>query len=358
MLYIVFTTGQCNLRCKYCGGSFPQNLVPWKIRYPISHLKRFVSEDPKPTIAFYGGEPLLNARFIKEVMDELPNVKFVVQSNGILTRTLEPEYWLRFDAVLLSIDGRRAVTDHYRGADVYDAVIDSARWLREIGFQNDLVARMTVSELSDIFLDVEHLLSLRLFDHIHWQLDVVWSSRWKDFDGWCESSYIPGINSLIRLWIEEARKGRILGLAPFTAVLKTMIENLRVDCPPCGSGVNSLAILTDGDVIACPIAVDAKWARLGSILKDSKAQMTDKAKISEPCTTCGYLKYCGGRCLYAHYERLWGEEGFKKICKVTIHTIDGLAQIKNEVLGLLNRDVIPMESLDYPPFNNTIEVIP
>ncbi|MCR6669553.1 MAG: putative peptide-modifying radical SAM/SPASM domain-containing protein, partial [archaeon YNP-WB-040] len=39
MLYILHTTGQCNLKCKYCGGSFPQKLVPWKIEYNIEDLK-------------------------------------------------------------------------------------------------------------------------------------------------------------------------------------------------------------------------------------------------------------------------------------------------------------------------------
>jgi len=358
MLYIVFTTGQCNLRCKYCGGSFPTNLVPWKVKYPISHLEKFISDDPEPIIAFYGGEPLLNARFIREVMEDFPDAKFVIQSNGTLARRLEPEYWLRFDAVLLSIDGRRRVTNNYRGAEVYDRIVDSARWLRTIGFKNDLIARMTASELSDIFLEVRHLLSLDLFDHVHWQLDAVWSSSWGNFQEWHETSYAPGISGMVRLWIGEARKGRVLGLVPFIAVLRTMIRDGRVDCPPCGACVNSLSILPDGDVIACPIAVDVKWAKLGNILKGYRTRMMNRVKIGEPCVSCDYLRYCGGRCLYTHHERLWGEWGFNKICEVTTHTIDELAKIKDETLSLLNRNVISMKQLDYPPFNNTTEIIP
>ena len=358
MLYILFTTGQCNLKCKYCGGSFPPNLVPWKTTYPTSQLKSFIFDDPEPTIAFYGGEPLLNVKFIRDVMEDFPEAKFVIQSNGILARSLEPEYWLRFDAVLLSLDGRRKVTNYYRGAKVYDRIIDSARWLKTIGFKKDLIARMTVSEFSDIFLDVKHLLSLNLFDHVHWQLDVVWSSNWKDFDGWCESSYMSGISRLANFWIEGARKGRVLGLVPFVAVLKTMLKQSRIDSPPCGSGLNSLSILPNGCIVACPIAVDVNWAKLGNILTDQRDRLINRVKIGEPCTSCHYLKYCGGRCLYAHYERLWGEAGFNKTCEVTIHTIDELSKIKDEVLSLLDRKVISMTQLDYPTFNNTTEIIP
>jgi len=356
MLYIVLTTGQCNLRCKYCGGSFHPNLVPWEIKYSADRLREFISSDPDPIIAFYGGEPLLNVEFIREVMK--CSAKFVIQTNGTLIRRLEPEYWLRFDAVLLSIDGRRWVTDYYRGAGIHDRVVDAAEWLRTVGFENDLIARMAVSERSDIFLDVKHLLSLNLFDHIHWQLDTIWSSSWRDFEGWCETSYMPGISRLVCFWIDEARKGRVLGLVPFVAILKMMIKNEKANCSPCGAGVNSLSILTNGDVIACPIALDVKWAKLGNISNGAAAQMLGKVKIGEPCVSCGYVRYCGGRCLYAHHERLWGEKGFNKICEVTAHMINELTKIKDEALFLLDRNILSMRKMDYPVFNNTTEIIP
>jgi len=333
-------------------------LVPWEIKYSLTDLERFVSDDPEPTIAFYGGEPLLNTQFVEEVVEQFSNAKFVIQTNGILARNLDPDYWLRFDAALLSIDGRETTTDTYRGSNVYDKVINAARWLRKIGYKNDLIARMTVSEISDIFLDIRHLQSLGLFDHIHWQLDVIWSSHWKDFHRWCESSYIPGINRLVRCWIQEARNGEVNGLVPFITILGTMIRKVAIPCPPCGAGVDSVSILPDGKVIACPIAVDVKWAKLGNILKNSRWEMTNKVRIGEPCTSCSYLNFCGGRCLYAHNERLWGQDGFDKICEVTIRTIDELAKTKDQMVSLLNRNIISMDQLDYPPFNNTTELIP
>jgi len=358
MLYIVLTTGKCNLKCRYCGGSFPPNLVPWRVNYSIANLKSFISSDSKPVIAFYGGEPLLNVGFIREVMEELPDARFVIQTNGTLIGNLEPEYWLRFDTVLLSIDGREEVTDHYRGVGIYERAVEAARWLRSIGFNKDMVARMTVSEISDIFLDIGHLLSLNLFSYIHWQLNVIWSVPWKDFDVWCRDSYLPGISRLVHLWIRKARKGEVLGLVPFLTLLKMMIKGEMIGRPPCGAGVDSLAISTNGDIIACPIAVDVEWAKLGNISLGTMSQMINKVWIGEPCISCSYLKYCGGRCLYANYERLWGEEGFRKTCEVTIYTINKLAEIKEEVSSLLNRKVISMEQICYPPFNNTTEIIP
>ncbi|RLG90046.1 MAG: putative peptide-modifying radical SAM/SPASM domain-containing protein, partial [Candidatus Hecatellales archaeon] len=269
MLYFVFTTGACNLNCRYCGGSFPERLVPWTVRYRLSELSKFLEGDKGEIIvAFYGGEPLLNPKFIKEVMEKVSADRFVIQTNGTLIKKLERKFWLKFDSVLLSIDGRREITDHYRGPGVYDRVVRAARWLRKIGFSGDLIARMTVSERSEIFSDVSHLVSLKLFDHIHWQLNVIWTNSWRDFDGWSRASYKPGISKLIELWTSCLERGEVMGLVPFLGIVKSMIDS-PISSPPCEAGRRAFAILTNGKILACPIAVDAKWAYLGDIRSKS-----------------------------------------------------------------------------------------
>lgn len=358
MLYIVFTTGKCNLKCEYCGGSFPSSVVPWNVKYDIEELKRFLDSDPDPIICFYGGEPLLNVKFIRKVMDKISECKFVIQTNGTLIKQLDPQYWIRFEAILLSIDGRMSITDYYRGNGIYNKVLAAARWLRSIGFRGDLIARMTVTEMSDIYVDVTHLLKLKLFDHVHWQLDVIWSDRWRDFDGWCKCSYLPGLKDLINLWITMAESGKILGIVPFLGLLSVMLKGEVMKRPPCGAGITSISVLTDGTILACPIAIDTCWAKLGNIRDDSRLNVIGRAIIGEPCLSCSYLNYCGGRCLYAHKERLWGETGFRKVCKLTINLIEGLKRIKGKVIELLKSGAIPQTELFYPSFNNTTEIIP
>jgi sulfatase maturation enzyme AslB (radical SAM superfamily) len=56
-LCYVLTTGKCDLRCDYCGGSFPEYLVPSNIKYTIRDLQDFLSDVKELVIAFYGGEP-------------------------------------------------------------------------------------------------------------------------------------------------------------------------------------------------------------------------------------------------------------------------------------------------------------
>ena len=353
VLYIVFTTGQCNLRCDYCGGSFDPGVVPWGVKYPLEALVSLISEDPDPVVAFYGGEPLLNARFIREVMDSV-EARFVIQTNGLLVRQLEPEYWRRFDAVLLSIDGRREVNDRHRGRGVHDAVLAAAGWLREVGYKGDLIARMTVTEDTDIYEDVKYLLNLGLFDHVHWQLDAVWSDRWRDFEGWARGSYEPGITALADLWLLEMEEGRVLGIVPFLGVLRVDLTGVPNESPPCGAGRSAVAISTDGRILACPIAVYSEWAVMG----DVREGIGEGPRIGEPCVSCPYFRYCGGRCLFAYFERYWGEMGFELLCELTKHLIDEVRSRLPRILELIELGNVRREALIYPKFNNTTEIIP
>ena len=357
MLYIVYTTGQCNLQCVYCSGSFPRRVVPWRVKYPLKSLVKFISEDSEAIIAFYGGEPLLNHKFIRKVMDSIDWTKFVIQTNATLIHRLDEKYWRRFDTVLLLIDGIKNVTDYYRGRGVYDAVVKAAKWLRQIGFEGDLLARMTVSEESDIYRDVTHLLSLKIFDHVHWQLDVIWSNRWRNFDYWLHSSYMPGITRLMKYWISEMENGKVLGIAPFKAITYAIITGSPLEKPPCGAGSSAYAILTDGRILACPIAVYERWAHAGHLSRDTPKTLR-KYSLGSPCTECPYLDYCGGRCLYAHIERLWGEHGFRKICDATKYLIDLLRGERERVSRMLRSGIVSIEDIKYPPFNNTVEIIP
>ena len=354
MLYFILTTGKCNLDCSYCGGSFPEKEVPWKISYEISTIKKFIEVDPDPIIGFYGGEPLINSEIIGKVMDSV-NAKFVIQTNGTLASMLPNKYWKRVDAVLLSVDGRSETTDYYRGRGVYEKVLCAAKYIKSAGFRGDLIARMAVSEKADIYEEVMHLANLGLFDHIHWQLDVGWSDSWRDFDGWCERSYKPGILRLAQKWKEELEDGKVLGLVPFLGILK----RLRVGgaSPPCSSGYESFAIMPDGQIRACPISFDAEWAKAGELGKDTMATVK-RTRIGGECEACDYIKGCGGRCLYFNKERFWGQEGFSKVCDLTKFTIDTVASLAEPADCAVASGKINFDDLDYPKYNNSTEIIP
>ncbi|ACB06782.1 TIGR04084 family radical SAM/SPASM domain-containing protein [Candidatus Korarchaeum cryptofilum] len=354
MILIVTTTGKCNMKCLYCGGSFDPKLVPWSEGYRLEDLVDLVVRTGCD-VAFYGGEPLLNPKLVMDVIDSLKSRdwrgRFIIQTNGTLFESLPLSYWLSFDSILLSVDGRPEVNDEGRGKGNYKRAIETARNLRKYGFSGDLIARMTAWERTDIYEEVTHLLSLGLFDHIHWQLNVIWSERW-DFRDWSERSYLPGLRKLASLWLGEMRKGKILGIVPFLGIMRAELFG-DLPSPPCGAGSESFTLLPNGKILACPIAVDSSWAVVGELGNGIR-----EVSIGEPCKSCDYFKYCGGRCLYAYMERLWGEEGFREVCTVTKETIKIVLEHGEEIRSLIREGVISAEDLYYPRYNNTVEVIP
>lgn len=286
---------------------------------------------------------MLNVKFVEEVMRRIPAECFAIQTNGTLVEKLDPKYWRLFDAVLLSIDGRREITNHYRGKGIYEMVIKSALRLRRLGFRGDLIARMTVSERSDIYLEVTHLASLGLFDHIHWQLDVIWSDRWSNFDLWASGSYKPGISKLIDFWMDRMERGRLIGIAPFLSITSSIIFRKSVPSPSCEAGRRSFAISTDGRIYACPIAVSESWSLMGDIWTKEPEEIRDSMSIGDPCLNCEDFEQCGGRCLYAYKERYWGEEGFRKVCSLTRHLIGELRRRSPRVESLIKDGKIRKE---------------
>ena len=356
MLYFLLTTGKCNLKCKYCGGSFPEQLVPYSIKYSLKDLEDFISQDEDATIAFYGGEPLLNARFVKEVMERISAKRFLIQTNGLLVEKLELDYWLRMDTVLLSIDGRPNTTDYYRGRGVYRKVIEAAKALREMGFEGELVARMVLSSRSETYEDVTHLLSLGLFTHVHWQLDVIWSPRW-NFEEWRDRDYKPALKKLVDFWTGKLEQGEVLGIVPFLGLVSRMLFGSSRK-PPCGAGSDAFAILPNGKLLACPIAADAKWAYLGDLRSSSPQELRDKVIIGEPCINCGFYEICGGRCLYAYKEMLWGREGFEEVCDATKYLVKLLEEKLPAIKRLLEAGKLRRADLVYPRYNNSTEIVP
>ncbi|MEN2975224.1 MAG: TIGR04084 family radical SAM/SPASM domain-containing protein, partial [Candidatus Caldarchaeales archaeon] len=318
MLFIIYTTGRCNLKCSYCGGSFNPEIVPWSINYSLDYLENLVERDD--VIAFYGGEPLLNLKKIEYIMDKISPSKWVIQTNGLLLHRLDKHYLDRIDTIMVSLDGGEEITDMNRGRGVYRKVIENIRKIREMGYMGDIVARMTITEDSEIYRDVKHLLSTGLFNHVHWQLNFIWTRRWRNLWRWIEE-YKIGLSKLMDEWINRLEEGFLDGISPFQGILKRIFEDGPY--PPCGSGVESFTILTDGRIVSCPIAVYEEWSQIGSIKEATREELEDREPcIDEPCISCSYLKICGGRCLYTHIERLWGDEGVKAICICSRYIID------------------------------------
>jgi uncharacterized protein len=149
-------TDTCNLQCKYCGyGDLyygydkreSKCLPTYKAKLILDYLsgiwKRGNTNLERPTtyISFYGGEPLLNMQFIKEIVAYVENMnlnrdmKFSMTTNAmLLDRYMEYFVDKRFH-LLISLDGDKEAQS-YRvtkgGKNSFDTVIRNVEELQRL----------------------------------------------------------------------------------------------------------------------------------------------------------------------------------------------------------------------------------
>lgn len=360
MNYHLILTRRCNLNCSYCHGG--EEVDPEsEIQYSLDELASFLNKDSNVQLMLYGGEPTLRIPLLLRLMDRFPNARFMLQTNGLLLNRIPLKYLSRFHSILVSIDGREHITDGYRSKGVYQKVLENVRWIKRTGYNGDIVARMAVSQESDIYSEVNHLINLKnpTFDHVHWQLNVVWDAEnnWIDFDRWVEDSYNPGISRLVADWVTKMRERKIEGIVPFKPLVYTLLTGdssvLR-----CGSGIDTFAIHANGNIGVCPISPDWDFSIVGNIRETNPSELKEVIHVDEPCPSCNEYGICGGRCLFANKERLWGEEGFRKVCSTVKYLISVLRDQIPTIRSLIEKGCISLEELRYPEYNNGCEIIP
>jgi putative peptide-modifying radical SAM enzyme len=362
MLYFVFLTRRCNLRCKYCGeAANPTDSISDDISYSFETLAKFISNDPEPIIAFYGGEPLLNLVTLERIMDRIGNARFIVQTNGLFLENVKPSYLNRFSTILVSIDGTEEITDLYRGKGTYKRIMRNVDNIRKNGYIGDLIARMTVSSMTNIYEDVTHLINLSnpSFNHIHWQLDVIWNekSQYEDFTKWVRNRYNPGVTKLINEWLNTISvTHNVPGIVPFLGILNSLLSGSKTRIR-CGAGIDAFAIQTDGTIFACPVCPEFDDFKVGTIFNSTPEKIKESLLIRSPCTICEVYSICGGRCLFTNHHNFWDDDFFL-VCETIKHLISELRRIKPIIKQLLNKGDIKSEMFEYPRFNNTTEIIP
>jgi putative peptide-modifying radical SAM enzyme len=371
--YATLTT-DCNQRCKYCyekscddfGSDFHglaiDYSVPSSVNYDIGLLRRFLEQDSDPVLIFYGGEPLIKLGRLKETMDAIPNAHFVVQTNGLLLDRLESEYLNRFDSIFVSLDGDETTTDNNRGKGTYRKVVSNLKAIRERGFTGEIVARMTVTEETEIDGQVLALIDQNdlPISSVHWQLDALfWQNDYpkRRFVEWASHNYNPRIRGLIRAWVDQMKFSReVWRLYPFVGVMHSMLNgessHLR-----CGSGWCVFNIQTDGNITPCPVMAGMKDFYLGNIRDASISRLKDTVFVSEPCTSCEVFAVCGGRCLYANVTKLWGVNGFREVCSTVMNMIAALNDALPEIKSLIESGRIHQNDFEYPKYNGA-EIIP
>jgi uncharacterized protein len=375
MFFHVILTGECNLQCRYCFGEslddFDEDFgdlevdyeLPSKVNYDLDLLERFCRKDPDCVLTFYGGEPLLQADKLKQVMDKVELKHFMIQTNGLLLDRLEPKYVNRFHTILVSIDGEEALTDYYRGKGTFRKVVNNLKLIRQNGFRGELIARMTVMEQTDIKKQVQWLLDNDefSFSSVHWQLNAgFWGNDYqrRNFEQWTKTNYIPGVKQLAHFWVDQMEeKGVVLKLYPLLGIAYSLLHNEKNCLLRCGGGWINYAIQTDGYIIPCPTMWGMKKYYLGHVSDANPLELKQLFVSEKPCVGCSILNVCGGRCLYTNLTKRWSDDAYSKVCRTVEELVEAVKVEVPRIQQLIKNEKIGIEDFDFLKYNGC-EIIP
>ena len=376
MFFHVILTSDCNLQCKYCFGEsledFDYNFgdeidvdynLPRKLNYNVELLNNFCGKDSDCVLTFYGGEPLLQADKLREIMNKVKPKHFMIQTNGLLLEKIEPKYVNRFHTILVSIDGEEKLTDYYRGKGTFQKVIDNLKLTKKNGFEGELIARMTVMEQTDIEKQVKWLLNNEKFSFtsIHWQLNAgFWGNDFqrRKFEQWTKTSYIPGVKRLAQFWVDKMEKeGVVLKIYPLLGIAESLLNHEKNCLMRCGGGWINYAIQTNGYIMPCPTMWGMKKYYLGHIKNANPLQLPKILVNQKPCVDCTILKVCGGRCLYTNITKRWNDNAYKKVCYTVKQLIETIEAEIPRIQSLISQKKISLNDFDYLKYNGC-EIIP
>jgi len=374
MYFHLILTDDCNLCCDYCRAKAFLDLeeseaeraveidehIPVELAIDLPDLYAFLKKDPAPTLTFYGGEPLLRADLVERIVQEAPVSRFMMQTNGLLLDKLSPDTVSRFTTILVSLDGRRELTDSCRGAGVYDRVMTQVKRIRKNGYTGELIARMTVTEKTDI-VDAVHWLGENPdypFSSIHWQLDANFAGDFskRAFADWTKNQYNPGIRTLVRDWVDHmASTGKVLRWYPFLDPMEDLLLG-RPSRLRCGSGYANYSIMTDGNIAPCPVMIGMKKYYVGHIRTSDPTRLAS-IDVHGECTTCRIRSFCGGRCLYSNITQPWSDQERGLVCKTVENLHDALTGALPRIRSLIEAGTVTMQDFTHEKFNGC-EIIP
>lgn len=264
-------TNSCNLRCKYCN---IYNLNSPDL--PTKKLLNIINELAKENclmINFTGGEPFLykNLWQVLKHCKKL-NIKTVVTSNGLLI----PKYahYLKYiDKLFLSLDGPKSINNKIRGAQSYEAIIDSLAVAKKYHLKP--VIKTTLSQIN--YKYIKDILIFARRNNLSIQFEFI--------------SKIPLTkNKIDRLCISKQQKQNIINKIGFykkqhypilnsLSALKFILKNHHIKC---AFGNIAFRISNNGYLYNC-------WRQKNNSYIDlNKYTVRQALKLLPPCQE----KYC------------------------------------------------------------------
>ena len=326
----------CNLNCSYCFASQgkyhgDRALMSFEVgKQAFDFLIANSGTRRNLEVDFFGGEPSLNFDVVKQLVEYArsiegkynKNFRFTYTTNGmILTDEMMEFINKEMHNVVLSLDGRREVNDHFRrdytGKGSYDTIVPNFKRLVESRNNQGYYVRGTYTHNNvDFTNDIIHMADLG-FTELSMEPVVCppgdpYALTDEDLPKLFEQYEI-----LAKEMIKRKKEGR-----PFT-FYHYMLDLKHGPCiykriTGCGSGTEYMAVTPWGELYPCHQFVGDEKYSLGNIwdgVKNTAIQDEFRGcnSYSRPeCRDCWAKLYCSGGCAANAYHATGSINGVYK----------------------------------------------
>jgi uncharacterized protein len=309
----------CNLGCGYCyagSGGFggaQTSAMTWEVaRAAVDRLLVLANPLAPITVGFIGGEPFMNRRLIRNVVDYASSegarrgqtVRFAVTTNGTLLTSDDVALLRAYPfAVTVSIDGGAEVQDAQRptlsGRSSFAILRDAIAPLLDAPGMAKVGARATVTR-SDLRIRdrFDRIVALG-FQEVGFSPVRSGPSEYAlRADDW--RGYLDATIALARRELSGALSGAPVRLTNFAIALKQLHRGFSMPYP-CGAGGGYFSIAADGTWYACHRAVGQQSFALGdneSLDEVRRASFLRARHVhaQAECRRCWARYLCSGGC--------------------------------------------------------------
>ena len=326
----------CNLNCSYCFASQgkyqgDRALMSFEVgKRAFDFLIENSGTRHNLEVDFFGGEPLMNWDVVKQLVayarsiekQHNKNFRFTLTTNGILIDDEVIDFLNKeMSNVVLSLDGRKEVNDHFRrdyaGNGSYDKIVPKFKKLVEARGGKDYYVRGTFTHNNvDFTNDIFHMADLGFtelsMEPVVCPPDDPYALTEEDMPKIFEQYEI-----LAKEMIKRKKEGR-----PFT-FYHYMLDLKNGPCiykriTGCGSGTEYMAVTPWGELFPCHQFVGDPKYSLGNIFDGvTNTEIQDgfrscNAYARPECKDCWARLYCSGGCAANSYHATGSINGVYK----------------------------------------------
>lgn len=312
----------CNFSCSYCyaeGGQFGQRAQLMDKTVAFAAIEQLIEATPKGervTIAYMGGEPMLNHKLIHKATRYafskglLHGVKvgFSITTNGSLISEKDIQLFREYGfSITISIDGSEEQHNQQRplvsGKSSYQTVIKNIQPLLDNTKGIYLTARVTVTpnnlDLNEAFKSLRRL----GFKSIGFSPMINAPKQKGELNKVNLEDYLEQMIGCAEGAIQQIELGEQPEFANFTTALKE-IHSGKTKAHPCGAGNGYVGIGANAKMYLCHRYINDERGEVGDVLtginKQTQINFVKKNDVNNliSCRSCWARRLCGGGCYH------------------------------------------------------------